>query len=86
MKLAAVAQRGSRKDFVDLFALRRQVTLARALRAFGKKYGTRDVGHVLYALSYFDDAEREPMPRMLKPWTWADIKREIQRSVRALTT
>lgn len=85
MKLAAIAQRGSRKDFVDVFALGRHISLARALRHFSKKYGTRDVGHVLYALTYFDDAEREPMPRMLRPWEWTDIKREIQRQVRALT-
>ena len=85
MKLSAVAQRGSRKDFVDLFALGRHVPLARALRSFVKKYGTKDVGHVLYGLSYFDDAEREPMPRMLEPWPWPDIKLEIQRRVRALT-
>ena len=85
MKLSAVAQRGSRKDFVDLFALGRHVPLARALRSFVKKYGTSEIGHVLYGLSYFDDAEREPMPRMLKPWAWSDIKLAIQRRVRALT-
>ena len=84
MKLSAVAQRGSRKDFVDLFALERRVPLAHALRSYVKKYGTHEVGPVLHGLVYFDDADREPMPRMLRPWAWSDIKLDIQRRVRAL--
>jgi hypothetical protein len=81
MKLAAVAQRGSRKDFVDVFALGRRMPLDRMLRSYRTKYGVRDTGHLLYALSYFDDAERERMPRMLKPWDWAMVKRAIERWV-----
>jgi hypothetical protein len=84
MKLAAVAQRGSRKDFVDVFALGQKMSLDRMLRSYRTKYGVRDTGHLLYALSYFDDAERERMPRMLRPWDWATIKRTIQRWVREI--
>ncbi len=81
MKLAAVAQRGSRKDFVDVYALGKRLTLQRMLRLYRQRYGVTDVGHVIFALSYFDDAERERMPRMLAPWRWSLIKRTLQRRV-----
>lgn len=79
MKLAAVVQRGSRKDFVDLHALDRSgVDLESMLRWYRERYQIRDVAHVLAALSYFDDAEREPMPAMLWDAGWEEIKRSIQ--------
>jgi hypothetical protein len=85
MKLAAVAQRGSRKDFVDVFALGRVMDLGEMLAHYRRKYRLRDVGHVLFALSYFDDAERERMPVMLRRWSWAEIRRAIQGWVRQAT-
>jgi hypothetical protein len=41
--------------------------------------------HLLRSLSYFDDAESEPMPRMLRRASWADIKRTITAEVRRLS-
>ena len=37
----------------------------------------------LRGLTYFDDAEDDPMPEMLVPMTWDDVKLEIERKVRA---
>lgn len=85
MKLAAVAQRGSRKDFVDLYALGRRIPLARMLRLYQRKYGVRDIGHVLFALTYFDDADVERMPRMLLEFSWPAIKDVIRAWVLALS-
>jgi hypothetical protein len=85
MKLAAVAQRGSRKDFVDVFALGGLLGLEEMLALYRRKYGVRDVGHVMVALAYFDDAEGERMPAMLRRWSWADVRRTIQRWVRQAT-
>lgn len=82
MKLAAVAQRGARKDFIDIFALGQRFRLAEMLGYYRRKYGVEDVGHVLFALSFFDDAEDERMPVMLRPWTWRAIKTSISRWVR----
>ena len=85
MKLAAVAQRGSRKDFVDVFALGGILGLDEMLALYRRKYDVRDVGHVLVALAYFDDAEDERMPAMLRRWSWVDVRRTIQRWVRQAT-
>jgi hypothetical protein len=81
MKLAAIAHRGARKDFVDVFALGQRLSLARMLVLFGRKYAMDDIGHILIALTYFDDAEAERMPKLFKPWTWAKIKDTIRRWV-----
>ncbi len=79
MKLAAVAQRGSKKDFVDVFTLGRHFRLADMLAFYGKKYGVEDVGHVLVALAYFDDADRERTPLLLQRQSWPDVKATIRR-------
>jgi len=78
MKIEAIAGRGSRKDFVDLRVLcRAGLTLDAAFDLFDRKYGAQrtDRYHRLRALSYFDDAEREPMPDMLLPFDWEEAKR-----------
>lgn len=85
MKLSAVAQRGARKDFCDVYALgTRQFSLKEMLGFYREKFGIQDVGHVLYGLAYFDDAENERMPKMLWDIKWAEIKKTIQDWVKAL--
>ena len=77
MKLSALAGRGSRKDFVDLYAYARQVApLDQAFEGFREKYrGVKvDPYHLIRSLSYFDDAEAEPMPEMLGEITWDAVK------------
>lgn len=78
MKLAAVAQRGSKKDFIDVFALGRHFGLGDMLVSYRKKYGVEDVGHVLVALAYFDDADRERTPMLLQRQSWPDVKATIR--------
>lgn len=83
MKLAAVAQHGSRKDFIDIWALAHHgLGLGEMLASYRKKYATDDIAHLLMALSYFDDAELEPMPVMLIDVAWVDIKEAIRRLVK----
>ena len=66
MKLVAVAQPGSKKDFVDIYALATErLSLDEMLEAYRQKYTLDDVARVLYSLTYFDDADHQPMPRML---------------------
>lgn len=85
MKLAAVAQRGTRRDFVDVHALATRFRPLRDLLGFyRRKYGITDVTHVLCGLSYFDDAEPEQMPDMLIPADWGAIKDEIRAWIKAL--
>ncbi|MBI3822478.1 MAG: nucleotidyl transferase AbiEii/AbiGii toxin family protein [Planctomycetes bacterium] len=85
MKLAAVAQRGAKKDFVDIYALgRRADSLRPMLRGYKKKHAIEDDAHLMRSLVYFDDADPERLPRMLWDVDWRTIKNTIRRWVRGV--
>ena len=87
MKLLAVTNRGSRKDFVDLFTLLKTgPSLSDYLQLLPRKYGPGRLNpyQVATSLTYFDDAEAEPLPRMLEPFEWSACKEFFIREVRAL--
>ena len=72
MKLLAVEQRGTKKDFVDLYALGEQrFSLGQMLGLYQQKFSIADTARLRYSLCYFDDAEDEPMPDMLWDVSWA---------------
>lgn len=91
MKIEAIGQRGSRRDFIDLyFICRSRMTLAEALAWHRRKFAGLDINvvHLIRSLVYFEDAEADPMPEMLKPVSWLDVRRffeeEAQRLFRQL--
>jgi hypothetical protein len=85
MKIITIAGRGSRKDFVDLYAY---------LEAGGDFPGLMEIVrrrhanvsfneiHLLRSLVYFEDAEQEPMPRMLHKVDWPEIRARLEEEVR----
>ena len=87
MKLLAVTNRGSRRDFVDLFTiLRTGPPLNDYLEMLPRKYGPGRLNpyQVVMSLTYFDDAESEPMPHMLAPFDWAECKEFFVQEARTL--
>lgn len=84
MKLNAIANRGSKKDFWDYFELLNHFSRGEMLGFFSEKYTDENVWYVEKSLSYFEDAEEDPDPRDLKGRTWADVKRMVQESNRLL--
>lgn len=80
MKLVAMVQRGTRKDFVDLYFLdKEKVAFEEMLQLFPQKYpaGTFQPLVILKALGYFSDAEKEDMPKMFCEVSWQDIKTHL---------
>ena len=77
MKLSAIAGRGSRKDFIDIYFILQRYTLEEILAFYKKKYPDGSIFMVLKSLSYFDDADLEVMPRMFIDIDWNNIKSEI---------
>jgi hypothetical protein len=76
MKLSAISARGIKKDFVDMFFLLQHFSLSDLLTAFSVKYG-EGLGqryHLLKSLVYFQDAEEDPMPRMIQLVSWEEVK------------
>lgn len=87
MKLVAVVQRGSRKDFVDVHSMGLEhLSLDEMLQAYCQKYSLQDVSRILYSLTYFDDADLEPMPSMLWDTTWDTMKDDLRKWVKRLAT
>jgi predicted nucleotidyltransferase component of viral defense system len=76
MKISAIASRGTKRDFVDLFVLAQRYGLDQLLRWFRTKFAETNYSaiHVLKSLTYFDEAERDPMPDMLVPVSWEEAK------------
>jgi len=81
MKLEAINNRGSKKDFIDLAFLLDRHPLEEILALYHAKYPRGSEYMVLRSLVYFDDAEDDPMPVMLKPMTWEGVKEKIMREV-----
>lgn len=84
MKLEAVTNRGSRKDFVDIAFLLKMFTLEQMLDLYQRKYPNGLRLLVMRSLAYFDDAETTDMPVMLKPMAWEDVKERIRDAVREI--
>lgn len=77
MKVVAISQRGTRRDFVDLYCLcRKRLRLADVLQRIPEKF--RDISypsyHLLRSLVYFDDAESDEPPKMRTDLDWERVK------------
>src|SRR5271157_610803 len=85
MKLSAIAGRGARKDFCDIYVLgNKHRSLPELIRLYQRKFKMDDISPILYGLSYFDDAESERMPHMLATVQWRTIKQTIQEWVKGI--
>ena len=85
MKLLAISQRGSKKDFLDVYALGMHgLSLDAMLNFHRSKFAIEDVSRVTYSLCYFDDAESERMPKMVMEVTWEQAKAAIREWVKSL--
>lgn len=87
MKVGAIIGRGSRKDFVDLYAICQRLPLSRLLALGGQKFRrVRDFRlQALKALTFFEDAERDPPLMTPTPLAWNRVKAFFIREVRVLT-
>lgn len=84
MKLNAIANRGSKKDFYDMAELLRHHSLDEMLGFFSVKYPATDPFAVIRSLVWFGDAELEPDPIPLGGQTWEDTKHRMIHAVRGL--
>lgn len=76
MKISAIAARGLKRDFIDLYAVAQQYPLAHLLELFHQKYAKARVNgvHLRKSLVYFADADREPDPELIQPIAWEAVK------------
>ena len=82
MKLSAAANRGRKKDFIDIATLLCHYALADMFALYQRKFSVSEISFALRGLTYFDDAEDDPMPLMFADLTWNGAKRSIRTAVR----
>ncbi len=83
MKISAIIGRGTRRDFLDLFAILPMLPLRECFQLARRKFPDNPdfAAQASYALTYFEDAEKQPMPRLIKPVDWAEIRGYFEREV-----
>lgn len=89
MKLAAIISRASRRDFVDLYLLCRELPLETLLERATDKFGhVRDFPlQALKGLADLSQIEGEPMPpmpRLARPLAWETVEAWLREEVRRL--
>lgn len=85
MKLDAIANRGSKKDFFDVVELLERYTFPDLLEYFALKYRASDPFTVIRSLVWFEDAEEEPDPVSMVGKTWEDVKAGVVAAVGKLS-
>jgi predicted nucleotidyltransferase component of viral defense system len=84
MKLSAIAGRGKKKDFYDVYFLLRHFPLPKMLDLYEAKFPQSSVFHLLKSLVYFEDAEPDTDPILFEKVTWVNVKKAVQQAVSKL--
>jgi hypothetical protein len=81
MKMTAIVQRMTKRDYVDLHAILvgAHVPLADVLATMDRKFPGIDRKTALRALNYFKDVEKQAMPDMIAKTTWDEVKKGLTR-------
>lgn len=77
MKLVAITDRGTKKDFIDLYFIAKKLFgFSEMLGFYDEKYHLleKNMFTIMKSLSFFLDAENSEMPKMLEKVTWQEIK------------
>lgn len=83
MKINAIIGRGTRKDFIDIYALLQHYSLKEIMDFYRQKYPEFSEYRALLSLTYFEDAELQDMPFMFIDTSWNEIKQTIIKAVKA---
>jgi hypothetical protein len=84
MKMAAITNRGSKKDFVDIYFLLQEFSLQELLQFYSNKFPDASPYNAIRSLVYFEDAELQVMPEMVIPITWEEVKTTLRAAVEKL--
>ena len=87
MKIAAIADRGTKRDFIDLFFLTKIFPLEKILTYYDQKYEKLEANktHILRSLFYFAEAENDASPQMIQPVDWQKLKEFFEKEVEKIS-
>lgn len=88
MKIQALGDRGTKRDFIDLFFLSKTYSVDEMLEFYNQKYGDLDdkIYHLIRSFDYFADAETDPLPQMLLDVSWDEVKKFFHKESLRLST
>jgi hypothetical protein len=86
MKVIAISQRGTKRDFVDLYFILQDIPFHKLAYDMVNRFGRERINpvHIGKSLVYFSDAESNPEPEYLKgkEVSWAKVKSFFRQHVR----
>lgn len=76
MKILALSDRGTKRDFIDIYFLSKEFSFENIFDFYDKKFGDLDnkIYHFIKSLNYFVDADMDKIPNMLVPVDWNNVK------------
>jgi hypothetical protein len=85
MKLNAICGRGRKRDFYDLYFILKNFSLNEISDFFIKKFGEERLLFLYKSITYFDDAENDADPVLIKEKiTWETVKKYILKTIRRI--
>jgi hypothetical protein len=90
MKIAAISDRGTKRDFIDLYfiiAVEKLYSLEEILGFYEEKFALlhQNKFHLLKSLTYFEDAEKDRLPKMIKKVEWPKVRKFFEAEVKKLS-
>lgn len=86
MKLQAISNRFSKKDFWDIEQLFGKFPLKKMIEIFKLKFPPVDTGYIIHSLTNFETAESEQDPVSLIGKTWEEVKKNLAEAVTEYTS
>lgn len=77
MKLVAISDRNTKKDFIDLYTIcHRGMKIEKMFELYDKKYRVLEKNKytLIKSMTYFEEADNDVMPEMLVKISWNDVK------------
>lgn len=78
MKMAAITNRGAKKDFFDLYLLLDHLALREMVNNYMQKYNDASEFLLYKSLNYFEEAEEDDDPEILNNTSWDQVKDRIR--------
>lgn len=88
MKVIAISQRGTKRDFVDLYFILQDIPFHKIAEYMVRRFGKERINstHIGKSFVYFSDAESHPEPEFLKgkDVSWDRVKESFRNHVRQI--
>lgn len=84
MKMIAISDRGTKRDFIDIYFLMKELSLEEIFQILKKKYPSFNIYVALQGLTYFVDAEKEQKRKLylFQDVSWSKVKKFLIEKVK----